>query len=111
VLDAIKLLLIIYLLFLALLAPLGLHRPLLVYPARAIYSFFALFLLLFSFGRLRVAAPVRSAFRRSKRQSRSLQGAIRDWRREKEEERIIWSSSGQGDDPLAFLRKDSDQEK
>ena len=93
-LRTIEVALAVYLLLLALSAAWGVHRPLLLFPARIFYSLLQLALFLFSFGRIRLLPLARRSgvYRQSLRQAADdLQEVtlpeIKDvsWRKDNEE--------------------------
>lgn len=70
-LRSLEIILAVYLLLLALAAAWGVHRPLLLFPARAFYATVQLFLFLFSFGKIRLLPLARRSgfYKRSFRQA------------------------------------------
>lgn len=98
-LEAVKIILVLYLLTLGIASVFGIHRQLLVVPARAAYSLFAIVVALLTLGRWKLAPPARRVGYRARRKARGIKASIEDWRREDlDEEEIVsggWISGSQ----------------
>jgi hypothetical protein len=95
-LHALQLVVAAYLLALAVTALLGVHRGLLTYPFRALYSLVRILVLVLTLGRVHLSANAKRTRRRGQRHLRNARSVFGDYRERRAEERAI----ARGEDPF-----------